>query len=405
MGSGKLKDTRSASRQRLGLAMIVRDAEKTLGACLASVSDLVDEIVVVDTGSLDQTFTVALQYTEKIFYFQWCDDFSAARNYALEQVKSEWVLVMDADETLSASGRDWLRELKPRLHELPAGPVAIYGLNQMPGSAALSKRMLFRQWPGVKFGGRVHEQVLSDDPAMIDIYAPELLLEHKAPEPEKLKVKSAWYLGLIDSELTETVAPGRLCELWQYRAWALIPLGRLSEALDALEKASDFYALTGREGDTGALLLIQRIHLLLQLDEAEAIWLLSHQLTAQWPERPEGWFYEAYISFWRGRHDQAEAAVATLRERGVPETEIALLEARLDLVQGRLRQGLNLLESLYALMGTRAVGFQLLRARLLNGESAAADALALALQLGPEWRNRLRATSGWSPAERRQLEA
>lgn len=62
--------------------MIVRNEEDVLGRCLASVSDLVDEIIIADTGSTDRTKEIAAQYTEKIFDFPWIDDFSAARNAA-----------------------------------------------------------------------------------------------------------------------------------------------------------------------------------------------------------------------------------------------------------------------------------------------------------------------------------
>ena len=69
----------------ISLCMIVRDEEQVLARCLDSICGIVDEIILVDTGSVDQTIRIAGRYTEKIFRFPWIDDFSAARNFSLEQ--------------------------------------------------------------------------------------------------------------------------------------------------------------------------------------------------------------------------------------------------------------------------------------------------------------------------------
>jgi glycosyltransferase involved in cell wall biosynthesis len=80
------------------LNMIVRDEEHTLPVCLRSVRDWVDEIIVVDTGSIDGTVDIATAYGATVAHFAWCDDFSAARNFALAQVKTPWVFWLDADD-------------------------------------------------------------------------------------------------------------------------------------------------------------------------------------------------------------------------------------------------------------------------------------------------------------------
>jgi len=78
--------------------MIAKDEELTLPVCLRSVKDFVDEIVVVDTGSTDRTRDIALSFGCRIYDFEWVDDFSAARNFALAQVKTPWTLSLDADD-------------------------------------------------------------------------------------------------------------------------------------------------------------------------------------------------------------------------------------------------------------------------------------------------------------------
>lgn len=85
----------------ISLCMIVKNEEKVLARCLDSVKDKVDEIIIVDTGSTDLTLDIARKYTHNIFYFEWIDDFSAARNESLKHASSEYILVLDADEYLA----------------------------------------------------------------------------------------------------------------------------------------------------------------------------------------------------------------------------------------------------------------------------------------------------------------
>ncbi|WAH35433.1 glycosyltransferase family 2 protein [Alicyclobacillus dauci] len=81
-------------------ALIVRDEEQCLKEILMALRHAVDEIVVVDTGSVDNTACIAKQSGAKVYSFDWCDDFSEARNFALSKVTSNWVLCVDADERL-----------------------------------------------------------------------------------------------------------------------------------------------------------------------------------------------------------------------------------------------------------------------------------------------------------------
>ena len=85
----------------LTFCIIVKNEEKNLPRCLASVKNVVDEIVVLDTGSTDRTPEIAQEFGAKVHYFEWCNDFAAARNESLKYVTGDWVLVLDADEYLS----------------------------------------------------------------------------------------------------------------------------------------------------------------------------------------------------------------------------------------------------------------------------------------------------------------
>src|ERR1039457_6090419 len=90
-----------ASETSLSLALIVKNEARCLARCLRSVQSVVNDIVVVDTGSQDDTVRIARECQATVMNFAWGDDFAAARNFALAQTTGDWILVLDADEHAS----------------------------------------------------------------------------------------------------------------------------------------------------------------------------------------------------------------------------------------------------------------------------------------------------------------
>lgn len=99
----------------ISLCMIVKNEEDVLERCLVSVKDLVDEIIIVDTGSTDKTKQIAKKFTNKIFDFEWCDDFSLARNYAFSLANFEYIMWLDADDVITKDSLNKLLKLKENL--------------------------------------------------------------------------------------------------------------------------------------------------------------------------------------------------------------------------------------------------------------------------------------------------
>ncbi len=102
--SSKSKISKATSKTDilLSVGLIVKNEEKYLDRCLSALKPICDaistEIVVVDTGSTDKTVEIARKHTDKVYFFEWIDDFSAARNYGLERCSGEWFMYLDADE-------------------------------------------------------------------------------------------------------------------------------------------------------------------------------------------------------------------------------------------------------------------------------------------------------------------
>ena len=148
--------------------MIVRDNAKTLPACLESIRPWVDEMIVVDTGSVDETPRVVESFGGKLFHFPWCDDFSAARNESLRHATGDWLFWMDSDDTIPPECGRGLRELV----ENQNNPAVLAYVMQVhcPGGVEEGDRdsdvtvvdhvKLFRNRPELRFDGRIHEQIL-----------------------------------------------------------------------------------------------------------------------------------------------------------------------------------------------------------------------------------------------------
>ncbi len=108
---GKTKKTGSAKKPGVSLCMIVKDEEANLARCLASVKPIVDEMVVVDTGSTDRTKDIAEFFGARVYDFDWSGDFAEARNFSLSKAKGDWILIMDADEMISLQDYKRFRKL------------------------------------------------------------------------------------------------------------------------------------------------------------------------------------------------------------------------------------------------------------------------------------------------------
>ena len=91
--------------KEISLCMIVRNEEEVIERCLKSICDLVDEIIIVDTGSTDKTKQIVSKYTDKIYDFEWVNDFAKARNYSFSKATKDYILWLDADDVILEEDR------------------------------------------------------------------------------------------------------------------------------------------------------------------------------------------------------------------------------------------------------------------------------------------------------------
>jgi len=149
----------------ISLCMIIKDEEKVLERCLTSVKDYVDEIVIVDTGSKDNSITISKKFTDKVFNFVWKDDFSEARNFAASKANGEWILVLDADEYVEPENlKETIRKLKNGKEKYEMYTVNIVNfIGEQGGNTAQHKHTrLYKNNKTIKFSRSIHEQLVQN---------------------------------------------------------------------------------------------------------------------------------------------------------------------------------------------------------------------------------------------------
>ena len=212
------------AKPTLSLAMIVKNEARCLGRCLRSVAPFVDEMVVADTGSTDDTVKIGRESGAIMIHFPWPGDFSAARNQALSKTTGDWVLVLDADEWASES---LAREILAFVRNRPAiGKLKIVSDFRQRGQIFRSQCHVPRLFPrGARFEGRIHEQLISPLPRIC------LQGEHDGYLDTQ---KADRNIALLTAELEQN--PGSLYFLFQL-AKEYTSLNQPEQALARLEKA------------------------------------------------------------------------------------------------------------------------------------------------------------------------
>ena len=259
----------------LSLCMIVRDEEQRLGACLDSVKDCVDNVVIVDTGSIDRTVEIAQAFNSQVptqvHHFTWCDDFSAARNAALNYVTGDWVLVLDADERLVEGIASDIRSAIAPIDRLVVNLIRQeIGADQSPYSLV---SRLFRRHPKIEFRRPYHamiddavEQILQQEPQWSIVTIDSVSILHDGYQSELIvsrdKVNKARQTmeRFLHSNPTDPYVCSKLgalyCDVGEIsKGKALLERGLQSPHLDpntAYELQYHFASLCAKQGEIQA---------------------------------------------------------------------------------------------------------------------------------------------------------
>ncbi|MFZ5969481.1 MAG: tetratricopeptide repeat-containing glycosyltransferase family 2 protein [Bacillota bacterium] len=158
--------------------MIVKNEEDTLERCLASVSDIMDEIIIVDTGSTDKTKKIAGKFTEHVMDFEWIDDFAAARNFAFSHATMDYIMWLDADDVLLSEDRQKLLRLKQSIDPIVDAISMEYHCDfDEQGNVTLNVRRtrIVKRMRNFQWRGAVHEDLFVDG----NLFDSDIVVTHK----------------------------------------------------------------------------------------------------------------------------------------------------------------------------------------------------------------------------------
>ncbi len=195
------------ARPKLGAVMIVKNEEKNLPNILGDIKGIVDEIVVVDTGSSDNTVDIARNFGVKLGHFDWCDDFSKARNASIDMADSDYLLWLDADDRISPEEAAKLSRLKKSLKadKNKAWMLKIVNTDRKDGDTISYQLRIFPNRDDVRFVNRVHEQILEVvHSAGIKIDSADITIRHTGYDDEESRlIKARRNLRILLDEVAE----------------------------------------------------------------------------------------------------------------------------------------------------------------------------------------------------------
>ncbi|MCI3921325.1 methyltransferase domain-containing protein [Paenibacillus sp. TRM 82003] len=224
--------------QFISLCIIAKDEEKVIGRCLDSVYGVVDEIIVVDTGSSDNTKTIAREFTDHIYDFEWINDFSAARNFAASMAKSKWILVLDADEYVDRDDlKNTISDIKSHQDKFNTYAATTISFLGDAGETTVQNRnfRVYRNDGNFEFYRAIHEQVRSKKGTEQVVALLNLKIYHSGYIAKTMaeKKKSERNLPLVRQEMK---CSDQAFDLYNYGVEMSIK-GNTEEALHAFVKA------------------------------------------------------------------------------------------------------------------------------------------------------------------------
>jgi cytochrome c-type biogenesis protein CcmH/NrfG len=262
----------------ISAAMIVRDEEAVLADCLASIRDVVDEIVLVDTGSTDRSPEIARQFGARLFDYRWRDDFAAARNEALARARGRFILYIDADERLSTTSRSDVARLLT--DESAVCHTVLF--RPQRGYTRYREYRIFRNDPRIRFQGAIHETMVA---ALYEVAAADglrivpspLAIEHVGYDGDQQR-KHQRNLPLLRARLAEN--PQHVFS-WHHLGRILAVLGDADGAADAWRRGIE--VVRGRPESSTADCLLYGSLLRHELDRGQLTAGLLEEALARFP--------------------------------------------------------------------------------------------------------------------------
>ncbi|MEN6568165.1 MAG: glycosyltransferase family 2 protein [Veillonellales bacterium] len=349
----------------VSLCLITKNEEDCITACIQSAAGLVDEIVVVDTGSVDHTVKLAEKLKAKVVPYAWQDDFAAARNFGLDQAAGDWILVLDGDEVLEPVDR----ELFDRLLAAPGVEGYFLTIRSLlgDGEEEVSDRVvrLFKNNPLYRFEGAIHEQVIGSikqQNGNFGLAQSGIAIFHTGYLQKRMAAKNKHQRNICVIRRALEAKPDDPFLLYSLGI-EFTQAGDIAQGNEFL--ASSLVRLTGREGYFHHVIMTLGTGLL-QIGERERLNRLLDNALIMFPGDPEFCLLKGLTAFQSGDWQAAAAglrqAAAAATDTLLPLCHIQVLLADALLMTGRNDQA----ETAYLAACSLAPGWHYPQDRLLE---------------------------------------
>lgn len=304
---------------KLSLCMIVKNEGASIGRCLASIQGIVDQIVVVDTGSDDDTIAIARQFGAEVYSFAWSGSFADARNYSLSKASGDWICWLDADEEVDAEDGPRLREVLQWEDEKLGFIELVNYYGPTPPSLDRVYRFghhrLFRNHSGFQFHGAIHEQLNVEEfiPVLTEKRFVPVKIYHYGylDDVVKQKGKGARNLGMLEIAVAD--AP--------HDPWLHYHLA--SEYYRAEQYPAAFAAINQsivmflrQQLTPPSMVYIMKYAVMLAYGSHDGAWPAINKAIEMYPDYVDLHYYKGLILYAKGWHEEARAAFETCLQLG-----------------------------------------------------------------------------------------
>lgn len=308
-------------KKGISLCMITKNEEENLPRCLKSIKDYVDEIIIVDTGSEDRTIDIARSFGACVYYYDWKDSFSDARNFSMDKATREWILIMDADDEIDINdARKMLKLIKSKTDVYLFKTISKTERDDIIG---LNPRLI-RNRSGYRYSGRIHEQIINNVKLInknADIETADIKIYHYGylkNEVEK-KAKRERNILLIREELREN----------PHNPFMLYNLGNEYFAMGDYENALIQYLLSFQHanGMTGyaSRLYVRTVLCLIELKRYNETMTFIEQGLKDFPAFTDLYFLRGHLHHLKKEYTLAIKDFNKCIEIGEPNADIAFV--------------------------------------------------------------------------------
>lgn len=369
---------------KISACMIAKNEEKVIARCIESYRDAVDEIIVVDTGSTDQTVAIAKSLGAKVFYFQWIDDFAAAKNYALSKAKGDWIVFLDADEYFANGTGSNIRPLLQNLDKNFIGlGCRMLNIDEVSGqiSTEISHTRIFKNDKYLRYANPIHEQLFyrgkkGGERHFYMVDRQQLILHHTGYSENITQEKAERNLALLKKQLDGDISPKP--EYYYYIADTYFGLQEWDKVIHYIR----LFMATGAKLSNlnvrmHAILIMAMVNLNYPADE------IMEEVTiaiGKFPRNPFFRFYKA-----KSLYDERRYEAAWFEVRQTLQLHEAYEDIEMNLMPANLGSLYNMLGAISEFKGdsSAAVGYYLEALKWYQYEATAFDRLMKLIRTQP----------------------